>query len=126
MGNSSKKSNPSYKTRIVKSKYFGFSDFSLVNFTSNLSSLSFTSSTTQKSAYSATRPWSRVSRNKLRQSTLSNTLEACKTAWPVPHIESAFLPEFKIKKKNEINFEMSNYQDCLHPHKAFKEDLILY
>lgn len=41
-----------------------------------------------------------------RQSTLSNTLEACKTAWPVPHIESAFLPEFKIKKKNEINFEV--------------------
>lgn len=31
------------------------------------------------------------------QTTLSDPLEAAKTAWPVPYVEAIFLPEFKIK-----------------------------
>lgn len=32
-----------------------------------------------------------------RQTTLSDPLEAAKTAWPVSYVEAVFLPEFKIK-----------------------------
>jgi hypothetical protein len=31
------------------------------------------------------------------QTTLSDPLEAAKTAWPVSYVEAVFLPEFKIK-----------------------------
>jgi hypothetical protein len=31
------------------------------------------------------------------QTTLSDPLEAAKTAWPVSYVEAIFLPEFKIK-----------------------------
>ncbi|KAJ0176526.1 hypothetical protein K1T71_007705 [Dendrolimus kikuchii] len=72
------------------------SQFSLSHFVGNLSGRSFVSVTSNQSVYSASRPWSRVSRRRWNDSTLRNPLEASKTAWPVAHKESIFLPEFPI------------------------------
>ncbi|XP_047503633.1 serine/threonine-protein kinase S6KL isoform X2 [Pieris napi] len=72
------------------------SQFSLSHFVGNLSGRSYLSVTSNHSAYSTSRPWSRVSRRRWHDSTLNNPLEACKTAWPVAHKESIFLPEFPI------------------------------
>ncbi|XP_028166068.1 serine/threonine-protein kinase S6KL isoform X1 [Ostrinia furnacalis] len=72
------------------------SQFSLSHFVGNLSGRSFVSVTSNQSVYSASRPWSRVSRRRWNDSTLKNPLEASKTAWPVAHKESIFLPEFPI------------------------------
>ncbi|XP_034832208.1 serine/threonine-protein kinase S6KL-like isoform X1 [Maniola hyperantus] len=72
------------------------SQFSLSNFVGNLSGRSFVSVTSSQSVYSASRPWSRISRRRWNDSTLRNPLEASKTAWPVAHKESIFLPEFPI------------------------------
>ncbi|CAH2096047.1 unnamed protein product [Euphydryas editha] len=72
------------------------SQFSLSHFVGNLSGRSFVSVTSSQSVYSASRPWSRVSRRRWNDSTLKNPLEASKTAWPVAHKESIFLPEYLI------------------------------
>ncbi|XP_072949339.1 serine/threonine-protein kinase S6KL-like isoform X1 [Epargyreus clarus] len=72
------------------------SQFSLSHFVGNLSGRSYVSVTSNQSVYSASRPWSRVSRRRWNDSTLKNPLEASKTAWPVAHKESIFLPEFPI------------------------------
>ncbi|XP_038210119.1 serine/threonine-protein kinase S6KL [Zerene cesonia] len=72
------------------------SQFSLSHFVGNLSGRSFVSITSNHSVYSASRPWSRVSRRRWHESTLNSPLEASKTAWPVAHKESIFLPEFPI------------------------------
>ncbi|XP_045484047.1 serine/threonine-protein kinase S6KL isoform X1 [Pieris rapae] len=72
------------------------SQFSLSHFVGNLSGRSFLSVTSNHSVNSTSRPWSRVSRRRWHDSTLNNPLEACKTAWPVAHKESIFLPEFPI------------------------------
>ncbi|KAJ8731256.1 hypothetical protein PYW07_004420 [Mythimna separata] len=72
------------------------SQFSLSHFVGNLSGRSFVSVTSNQSVYSASRPWSRVSRRRWNDSTLKNPLEASKTAWPVAHKESIFQPEFPI------------------------------
>ncbi|XP_059488241.1 serine/threonine-protein kinase S6KL isoform X2 [Neocloeon triangulifer] len=67
------------------------------------------SSASTQSTYSVSRPWSRVSRHRWRESTLNDKFEAAKTAWPVPLIEAAFLPEFKIGTDvNEHSFELLN------------------
>ncbi|XP_065348069.1 serine/threonine-protein kinase S6KL [Cloeon dipterum] len=66
-----------------------------------------TGSSSNQSTYSVSRPWSRVSRHRWRESTLNDRFEAAKTAWPVPLIEAAFLPEFKIGvSMNEQSFEL--------------------
>ncbi|CAG9561775.1 unnamed protein product [Danaus chrysippus] len=70
--------------------------FSLSHFVGNLSGRSFASVTSNQSVYSASRPWSRISRRRWNDATLNNPLEASKTAWPVAHKESIFLPEFPI------------------------------
>ncbi|CAH2269453.1 jg6495 [Pararge aegeria aegeria] len=72
------------------------SQFSFSHFVGNLSGRSFASVTSSQSVYSASRPWSRISRRRWNDSTLRNPLEASKTAWPVAHKESIFLPEFPI------------------------------
>ncbi|RVE50889.1 hypothetical protein evm_004456 [Chilo suppressalis] len=72
------------------------SQFSLSHFVGNLSGRSIVSVTSNQSVYSASRPWSRVSRRRWNDSTLNNPLEGSKTAWPVAHKESIFLPEFPI------------------------------
>lgn len=72
------------------------SQFSLSHFVGNLSGRSFVSVTSNQSVYSASRPWSRVSRRRWNDSTLKNPLEGSKTAWPVAHKESIFQPEFPI------------------------------
>nr|XP_032517285.1 serine/threonine-protein kinase S6KL [Danaus plexippus plexippus] len=72
------------------------SQFSLSHFVGNLSGRSFASVTSNQSVYSASRPWSRISRRRWNDATLNNPLEASKTAWPVAHKESIFLPEFPI------------------------------
>lgn len=72
------------------------SQFSLSHFVGNHSGRSFASVVSSQSVYSASRPWSRVSRRRWNDSTLNNPLDASKTAWPVAHKESIFLPEFPI------------------------------
>ncbi|KAM3965387.1 ribosomal protein S6 kinase like isoform 1-T1 [Aphomia sociella] len=100
MGNSHNKSN-NYRnikqSRTSERDRQSFnSQFSLSHFVGNLSGRSFQSVTSNQSVYSASRPWSRVSRRRWNESTLKNPLEASKTAWPVAHKESIFLPEFPI------------------------------
>lgn len=64
---------------------------------STQSQFSFSSVHSGLSVASVQRPWSRTSRRRWRQSTLLNSYEASKTAWPVRYIESIFLPEFSIR-----------------------------
>lgn len=100
MGNSSQKraSETSSKySRSVGIRQPYVSQFSLSNFTNDLSGRSFASAVSHQSTCSVSRPWSRVSRRRWHQATLNDPLEAAKTAWPVPYIEAIFLPEFKIK-----------------------------
>ncbi|XP_026761786.1 serine/threonine-protein kinase S6KL [Galleria mellonella] len=100
MGNSHNKSN-NYRnfkqsTTSERDRQSYNSQFSLSHFVGNLSGRSFQSVTSNQSVYSASRPWSRVSRRGWNEATLRNPLEASKTAWPVAHKESIFLPEFPI------------------------------
>lgn len=70
----------------------------------NLSGRSFASVNSQHSTYSVSRPWSRVSRRRWKESTLTLPFEASKTAWPVSNIESLFLPEFPVSPLISQNF----------------------
>uniref|UniRef100_T1JMW4 Protein kinase domain-containing protein n=1 Tax=Strigamia maritima TaxID=126957 RepID=T1JMW4_STRMM len=59
------------------------------------------------SVYSVSRPWSRSSRRKWKESTLENPMNASKTAWPVSVVESMFMPEFSIKQQiDESHFQI--------------------
>ncbi|KAJ3623799.1 hypothetical protein MTP99_017462 [Tenebrio molitor] len=82
------------------------------NLNSSLSGRSFGSVSSHQSTYSVSRPWSRVSRRRWKESTLTLPYESSKTAWPVSQTESFFLPEFplltgdkekKYKNLGEIN-----------------------
>ncbi|XP_049939534.1 serine/threonine-protein kinase S6KL [Schistocerca serialis cubense] len=111
MGNTNQKKSceitPKYAKKSNKSHEQYSSEFSLSSFVKDLSGRSFVSATSQQSTYSVSRPWSRVSRRRWNNSTLTDPLEASKTAWPVPYIEAAFLPEFKIKGDvTENSFEV--------------------
>ncbi|XP_049861963.1 serine/threonine-protein kinase S6KL [Schistocerca gregaria] len=111
MGNINQKKSceitPKYAKKSNKSHEQYSSEFSLSSFVKDLSGRSFVSATSQQSTYSVSRPWSRVSRRRWNNSTLTDPLEASKTAWPVPYIEAAFLPEFKIKGDvTENSFEV--------------------
>ncbi|KRT81477.1 protein kinase, partial [Oryctes borbonicus] len=57
---------------------------------------SFISLGSQQSVYSVSRPWSRVSRRRWKESTLTLPYESSKTAWPVSQLESYFLPIFPV------------------------------
>ncbi|XP_026327706.1 serine/threonine-protein kinase S6KL [Hyposmocoma kahamanoa] len=100
MGNSHNKSiqNRSHKqsTQSDRGGQAFTSQFSISHFVGNLSGRSLASVASNQSVYSASRPWSRVSRRRWNDTTLRNPLEASKTAWPVTHQESLFLPEFPI------------------------------
>ncbi|XP_059052242.1 serine/threonine-protein kinase S6KL [Achroia grisella] len=100
MGNSHNKSNNyrNFKQSSTsdRDRQAYNSQFSLSHFVGNLSGRSYQSVTSNQSVYSASRPWSRVSRRRWNETTLKNPLEASKTAWPVAHKESIFLPEFPI------------------------------
>ncbi|XP_063536589.1 serine/threonine-protein kinase S6KL [Cydia strobilella] len=99
MGNSQTKSTQQRNNKSTHSNRDGqafSSQFSLSHFVGNLSGRSLVSVTSNQSVYSASRPWSRVSRRRWNDSTLTNPFEASKTAWPVAHKESIFLPEFPI------------------------------
>lgn len=77
-----------------------FSEFNFSDLVSNLSARSFASFGSHRSTQSTcsvNRPWSRVSRRQWNERTLSSPLISSKTAWPVPLMESLFLPEFKIR-----------------------------
>ncbi|KAL1132143.1 hypothetical protein AAG570_010100, partial [Ranatra chinensis] len=64
---------------------------------------------TQQSSASVARPWSRRSRRGRHDATSSSPLESSKTAWPVPLMESSFLPEFKILTHvNQSSFKVLN------------------
>ncbi|XP_072161707.1 serine/threonine-protein kinase S6KL isoform X3 [Bemisia tabaci] len=69
---------------------------SAASFTFSFNGASFLSQNSRQSSYSVTRPWSRVSRRRWQESTLSNSWALSKTAWPVAQVEAAFLPEFRI------------------------------
>ncbi|XP_021929735.1 serine/threonine-protein kinase S6KL-like isoform X2 [Zootermopsis nevadensis] len=100
MGNSSRKHASGTTTKHLRNvgiRQPYTSQISLSNFTSDLSGRSFASAVSYQSTCSVSRPWSRVSRRRWRQTTLSDPLEAAKTAWPVSYVEAVFLPEFKIK-----------------------------
>lgn len=100
MGNSSKKHLSEITTKYSRSAGIRqpyLSQFSLSNFVNDVSGRSYTSAVSHQSTCSVSRPWSRVSRRRWHQTTLSDPLEAAKTAWPVPYVEAIFLPEFKIK-----------------------------
>lgn len=110
MGNSHNKTSQyrSHKPpNLSENQQAHTSQFSLSQFVGNLSGRSFLSVTSNQSVYSASRPWSRVSRRRWNKSTLDNPLEASKTAWPVANKESIFLPEFPITTELEQkNFEI--------------------
>lgn len=78
----------------------------------NFSTRFFASFNSQQSVCSASRPWSRISRRRCKQSTLTLPLSSSKTSWPISQIEASFLPEFpataivnqeKYHKIEEIN-----------------------
>ncbi|CAH1398335.1 unnamed protein product [Nezara viridula] len=83
-------------------------EFSVASLASKFSARSFGSSRTFRSTSSTSRPWSRVSRRIWKDSTLENSYQCIKTAWPVPIIEALFLPEFKIDLTKKHNFEVIN------------------
>ncbi|KAI8436939.1 hypothetical protein MSG28_010362 [Choristoneura fumiferana] len=111
MGNSQNKTTEQRNNKSTHTNRDGqafSSQFSLSHFVGNLSGRSFVSVTSSQSVYSASRPWSRVSRRRWNDSTLQNPLEASKTAWPVAHKESIFLPEFPITTDLlQKNFEIT-------------------
>ncbi|RZC39532.1 serine/threonine-protein kinase SgK494-like [Asbolus verrucosus] len=74
------------------------------NLNSNLSGRSFASVSSHQSTYSVSRPWSRISRRRWKESTLTLPYESSKTAWPVSQSESFFLPEFPLSS-DEKRFE---------------------
>ncbi|XP_063917580.1 serine/threonine-protein kinase S6KL [Zophobas morio] len=73
------------------------------NLNSSLSGRSFASVSSHQSTYSVSRPWSRVSRRRWKESTLTLPYESSKTAWPVSQTESFFLPEFPLLTNNKEN-----------------------
>lgn len=111
MGNANEKTLSCYgQTRNeVNKRRQDFSQFSLTTLTNNWSGRSFISGVSQQSAYSVSRPWSRVSRRRWKESTLNNPYHIAKTTWPVPYIEAIFLPDFNIKGPvTELNFQVVN------------------
>ncbi|XP_049817221.1 serine/threonine-protein kinase S6KL [Aethina tumida] len=73
----------------------------------SFSATSLGSVSSGRSTCSASRPWSRVSRRRWKESTLTLPYESSKTAWPVTQTESSFLPEFPITAThNEKRFEL--------------------
>lgn len=77
--------------------------FKQIHSSYNNSLRSFLSIESQQSIYSVSRPWSRVSRRRWRESTLTLPYESSKTAWPVSQLESYFLPEFPISDSHKDN-----------------------
>ncbi|KAG5887204.1 hypothetical protein JTB14_016689 [Gonioctena quinquepunctata] len=74
---------------------------------SSASERSFASVSSHQSTYSVSRPWSRVSRRRWKESTLTLPYESSKTAWPVTQLESFFLPEFPVTAShNEKRFNI--------------------
>ncbi|KAH1025984.1 ribosomal protein S6 kinase-related protein isoform X2 [Dendroctonus ponderosae] len=69
----------------------------------NNSLRSFLSVESEQSTYSVSRPWSRVSRRRWRESTLTLPHQACKTAWPVSQLETFFLPSFPVETFHKDN-----------------------
>ncbi|XP_057661089.1 serine/threonine-protein kinase S6KL-like [Diorhabda carinulata] len=109
MGNiTTKRSDP--RTNSVDSVYKQKEDhFKQINahFNNSSSGRSFASISSHQSTYSFSRPWSRVSRRRWKESTLTLPYESSKTAWPVSQLESCFLPEFPVSTSyNEKRFDV--------------------
>lgn len=115
MGNTNEKTISCYahtRSQAHRQRH-DFSQFSLINLVNNWSGRSYVSGASQQSAYSASRPWSRISRRGWRESTLSNPYHVAKATWPVPYIEALFLPEFKIKGPiTETDFQILSPVSC--------------
>lgn len=54
-----------------------------------------------------------------KDSTLENSYQCIKTAWPVPIIEALFLPEFKIDFTKKHEFEVNIYLNILGKRTSF-------
>ncbi|CAH0564536.1 unnamed protein product [Brassicogethes aeneus] len=93
------------ETSIEQEKYHFRQIGDTIN--ASLSFNSFGSVISQNSTYSVARPWSRVSRRRWKESTLTLPYESSKTAWPVSQLESSFLPEFPVTdSRNEQRFQV--------------------
>ncbi|XP_022916613.2 serine/threonine-protein kinase S6KL [Onthophagus taurus] len=73
--------------------------FQEINNSSSFFTKSLLSLNSQRSTYSVSRPWSRVSRKRWKESTLTLPYDSSKTAWPVSQLESYFLPVFPIDSR---------------------------
>ncbi|XP_028148616.2 serine/threonine-protein kinase S6KL isoform X1 [Diabrotica virgifera virgifera] len=109
MGNiTAKRNDPSSSSvdGVYKQKEDHFKQIN-AHFNNSSSGRSFASVSSQQSTYSFARPWSRVSRRRWKESTLTLPYESSKTAWPVSQSESCFLPEFPVSiSYNEKRFEV--------------------
>lgn len=108
MGSESEKRNiPRSRTFSYIRKHY-ISEFSLASLAGKFSGHSFASTATFRSTSSSIRPWSRVSRKVWKESTLDDSYQCVKTAWPVSIIEAVFLPEFKIEPTKEKEYDVIN------------------
>ncbi|CAH1108502.1 unnamed protein product [Psylliodes chrysocephalus] len=109
MGNTTTKRNDvcsSSVDGVYKQKEDHFKQIN-AHFSAGSSGRSFASVSSHQSTYSFARPWSRVSRRRWKESTLTLPYESSKTAWPVSQLESRFLPEFPVaSSENEKRFDI--------------------
>lgn len=87
---------------------FGRLNESFRKISSTLSCTALSGSTVRRhpTGRSRSRPWSRVSRRRWRESTLADELLLSKTCWPVTHAEALFLPHFPIDCLAERKYEL--------------------
>ncbi|CAG9863547.1 unnamed protein product [Phyllotreta striolata] len=109
MGNTTTKRNDA-RSSFVDGVYKQKDDHSKQadsHFSAGSSGRSFASVSSHQSTYSFARPWSRVSRRRWKESTLTLPYESSKTAWPVSQSESCFLPVFPIaSSRDEQRFDI--------------------
>lgn len=75
----------------------------------SLSCSSLNKSGSRKRHPSSSRPWSRVSRRRWQESTLTDERLLSKTCWPVTHAEALFLPHFPVDCNAEREYTVVNY-----------------
>ncbi|XP_064213508.1 serine/threonine-protein kinase S6KL [Tribolium castaneum] len=100
MGNTSPRP-PALNQDSVDGVYTQRREDSCQNLSTSSSGRSFASVNSHQSTFSVSRPWSRVSRRRWKESTLTLPYESSKTAWPVSQIESFFLPEFPFRSEGK-------------------------
>jgi hypothetical protein len=70
--------------------------------------ISFQDNLNQAPSEAFVRKWNRTSRRRWHHDGTVDRYAASKTAWPVPLVESLFLPDYEIKAEQELDdFEVS-------------------